>query len=764
MSAVFQFLFKYKLFVFQKGRLFFDAHLSLWLFVTILATGILISAAFYRSRGLSNFRQLSTLFSKERLLLLVLRGSTLILLVLGLFRPSLHVSTLLPRENIAAVLLDDSKSMTIKDASGMTRIEALQKFLQPKQSNFFPDLERRFQTRLYRFSRNAERIESIQALRSEGRSTSLETALDDVLKELDSAPLANIIVFTDGADNVPESLLPILRKLQVKQIAVSVCGIGSPQLSKDIEVTQASAPQTVLPNSITTAAISLKSNGYAGKNVILELREQGKLVQTKPVVLTRDNDLQTIELDIATRGQGLKLFTVSVKPEPDEAVQQNNTQNLLLNVEDSRPKILYIEGTPRWEFKFIREAILPDKNLQLMTLLRTSGNKFYRQGVENENSLASGFPTTRQELFQYKGLILGSIESAFFSNDQMKMMADFVAERGAGLMMLGGKKSFDEGKYHNSPLADVLPVILGQSEPGQSFVLQPLKFRLTAYGQSHLITRLVMDEGENAKRWNLLPPLEEYNQISSIKPGATALGVGGGGRGTSILLATQRYGRGRSVALMTSNSWVWQMGMPHEDNSHEIFWRQTLRWLVNSTPDQVNLQVDRNIISSGEPFNLQVEVNDPSFTRLNDATVVANILSPQGKNITLSLPWSVRKDGWYSARFTPTEDGIYRIQAKASGRGNDVGTAEQFFLSTDSNLEFHNAGQNKALLQRIASETGGRYYTLDNARLIPEEISYVERPNAAPQVLPLWDMPILFLLLCSLLLFEWLWRKRLGLA
>jgi uncharacterized membrane protein len=762
MDALFQFLFKYKVFLFQKGKLTFESPLSAWIWLA-LALGC-ASGAFllYRSQVLPvNWKYL---FSRRQLPLLLSRSFIFLLILTILFCPSLHVATLLPRENVAAILLDDSKSMAIQDAVGRTRIEALKAFLDPSQGSFLSDLEKKFRTRLFRFSRGSQKIDSPQELTAQGTGTGLESSLDDVLKELDAAPLASIVVFTDGADNLSKNLLAVLNKLQTKKIAVNVCAIGSPQIEKDIEVVQASAPQTVLPESITTAAVSLRSNGYAGKNVVLEVREHGKLVQSKAVTLTRNNDVQTVELNIASKGKGVKSYTVSVAAQPEESIRLNNSQNLLLNIEDSRPKILYLDGTPRWEFKFIREAIDSDKNLQLMTLLRTSGNKFYRQGVESEDNLAAGFPTTKEDLFEYKALILGSIEASFFSNEQLSMIGDFVSERGGGFMMLGGKKSFDEGKYSNTPVADLLPVVLGQSQAGRSLILEPVKVRLTPYGHSHLVTRLVIDENENERRWNSLPQLEEYNLITNVKPGATALATAADSRRSVVLLATHRYGRGRALALMTSNSWAWQMEMPHQDDSHEVFWRQAFRWLVGSAPDQVSLDLDSNVVPEGEAVGLNVEVNDPTFTRLNDAAVVASITWPSGKATELPLRWTAQKDGIYKGQFNPTEKGTYRARVTATQQGREIGKSERFFVVTDSNLEFFNAGQNKDLLQRIATETGGRYYTLSNAKQMPEEMTYVERPNSVPQILPLWDMPILFMLLCTLLIFEWAWRKREGLA
>ena len=761
MESLFQFLFKYKPFLFQKGRISFESPLSPWLLSFLVLVCASITYGLYRQRLSPVGRQ--TRPAWKTFSLISLRILTLLVISLALFRPVLNVSTVLPRENIAALLIDDSKSMTIQDVGRQSRLQAVKQLLDPGQSTFLADLEKRFQTRLFKFSRDTQKLDSLEDLRADGTGTGLETSLENILKEFGPAPLASVVVFTDGADNISKNLKSVISQYQAKKIAVNVCAVGQTDLGKDIEVVQASCPQTVLPESITTAIVSLKSKGYAGKNVVLEVRENGKLINSKSVTLGNKDEVQIVELDLAPKGKGLKSYTVSVTPQTGEMITVNNSQNLLLNVEDSKPKILYLEGTPRWEFKFIREALLEDKNLLLTTLLRTSGNKFYRQGVESEDTLATGFPNSKEELFQYKGLIIGSIEASFFSSQQLMIISDFVSERGGGFMMLGGKSSFDGGKYANTPIADLLPVVLGQRESGNSYFIEPLKFKLTTYGKSHLVTRLLIDESANERRWNALPEIGEFNWVSAPKPGATVLASAERGKGNAILLAAHRFGRGRALAFTGASSWRWRMEMPHEDDSHEVFWRQALRWLVGSAPDQVMLELDRGVFQEDDFVELKVEVNDPAFTKLNDAEVVASITSPVGKTNEVPLKWIVKKDGIYSGEFKPTEKGTYRVRIRATRQGKEIGKAEQFFLVTESNLEFYNAGQNKELLKRLASETGGRYYSLGAAKNLPEEMTYTERPNSVPQILPLWDMPLFFFLVCLFLISEWALRKRQGL-
>jgi hypothetical protein len=239
MDSVFQFLFNYKWFLFQKGKLSFESRLPGWLLLALVAACAAGIFLVYRNR-LSTSKDAT--LSWRRLPLPLLRIAILLCLLFALLRPSLHVSTLLPRENIAALLFDDSGSMTIQDAAGKSRLDALKQFLDPKRSTFLADVEKKFRTRTFRFSRNAQKLESPQTLQADGTGTSLESAIDDVMRELDAAPLASIVLFTDGADNRSKNLATVLGRLQSRKIAVNVCAVGSPEIEKDIELIQASAP------------------------------------------------------------------------------------------------------------------------------------------------------------------------------------------------------------------------------------------------------------------------------------------------------------------------------------------------------------------------------------------------------------------------------------------------------------------------------------------------------------------------------------------
>jgi len=767
MNALFEFLFKYKSFLFEKGDIFLESRFSPWL-IPILALGVAVAVYWFSAarKGATVEVLEPTEQTPRRMpiwLLIGFRAVVLGALLFMLMKPTLVVSSLLPRENIVAVLVDDSKSMTLRDVAGGTRLDAVKRLLATETQGFLPELEQRFQTRLFSFSRENHRLQSPAELRADGKGTNLESALQGVLREFTSAPLASVVVISDGADNSSANLAGVLNEFRSRKITISSLGVGASSVDRDIEIVQASAPSTVLPGSVTQAVVSLKSAGFAGRQVTLEVRENGKLVNSKPVELEGSEEPQVVDIDLTPKGNGAKTYTVSVRPQEGEAITVNNQQKVVLNVDDIQPKILYLEGTPRWEYKFIRQALSKDKNLQLVTLLRTSGNKFYRQGVESEDNLAGGFPANREELFQYKGLVLGSIEATFFSREQAQMIADFVSLRGGGFMMLGGKTSFDAGNYASTGIADILPVVLGERARGDSYQREPEKLDLTTYGKNHPITRLVTDEAQNERRWNSLPPVGDFNWITTSKPGATVL-ARGSGKGSPVMLAAHRYGRGRALAFTPDSSWRWRMELPHTDDSHQIFWRQAARWLVGSAPDQVNLDVGSGVFSEDDTVRLNVDVNDASFRGLNNAEVAVTITSPSGKRTEMPIKWSGQKDGAYLGAFRPDEKGIYEIRATAEAQGKEIGAARQYLAVDESNQEFFSPAQNRELLTPIASQTGGKYYPLSEAAQVPEELVYQERPNSVPQYLPLWDVPILFLIICAALTAEWFLRRRGGLA
>ncbi len=751
--SIFEFFFKYKPIIYQKGHLAFQLLGSRWLFLVFIAAAAAL--AYFAYKGVAR--------DKYSVGLVALRAVTFAVLAFIFLRPVLNISTVLPQESYLAVVIDNSESMKIKDDGQVGRSDQLQK--QFETTNFFKRLSDKFKIRTYRFDATAERIDRPEQMNFAGKRTRLESATDLLQQELGTVPLSGVVLITDGVDNASKQWTESLSKLESRHIPFYTVGVGSENVTRDAEVVKVSAPRTTLKESTAVVDVSYRSHGFAGRKSTLYVRENGVLLKTEQVTLPADGEVAETTLDLPVKNEGTRLFSFSLET-PEDRIPENNSLNALVEIKNDHPQILYIEGEPRWEFRYIRRALQDDPNIRLVTLLRSSQNKFYRQGLEKEETLAEGFPKKKEELFAYKGLIFGSIESTFFSQEQLKMVVDFVSNRGGGFLMLGGRNSYSGGHYENSPIADILPVQLPAGD--RAPVIGRVKLAVTDYGRTHPLMKLMPDANGNVvKDWSDLPPLNDYNRTLDAKIGGIVLARGQSdqkGGPDPILLAYQRYGRGRSMALTTGSTWHWQMGMDAKDQTHEMFWKQTLRWLVSTSPDPVMINSDKDTYLPGESVRLSADISNKNFERMNNAKVVAKVTTPDGLTESIPLDWNGSAEGTYQAELNVTAAGVYQVEVEAAQGSENLGTNHTSFQVQDRPVEFYNPAVDTHLLQSVASSTGGKYYPLSKLGDVPDDAQYVEGASSFIEQKELWDVPFLFMLLCMTLGGEWFWRKRKGLA
>ena len=305
-------------------------------------------------------------------------------------------------------------------------------------------------------------------------------------------------------------------------------------------------------------------------------------------------------------GAGPRVFKFRIAPRAGELVTQNNQREALIEVLDRREKLLYYEGEPRPEMKFLRRAVDGRQEPEVVDAAADRRQQVHARSTSTaRTSWPAGFPKTRDELFAYAGIILGSIEAGAFTGDQLRMIGEFVERRGGGLLMLGGARSFSEGGYAGTPVADALPVVLERvARSLDDLPVARLKVRPTRAGEAHALTQIAGTEAASSARWNELPVLTSVNPLRTLKPGATLLLSGTDEkRRTQPVLAYQRYGRGKALALTVQDSWLYQMhaSMPLEDMTHENLWRQLLRWVVDAVPDSVDIHTSSERVEAGEP-------------------------------------------------------------------------------------------------------------------------------------------------------------------
>ena len=761
MEGLLEFLLKYRPAAFERGSLAFAPPLPVWL--VWLAVGAIAAA------GAAQYaRSAGVLTTRDRVLLGALRVIAVAALGFALARPVLVIAESVTQRNIVAVLVDDSRSMRIADVGGKPRSSVVTSLVGGADSALLAALAPRYQTRVYRVS-GSGRVSDPAALAYDGPRTRLLSSVLRLEDELEGAPLAGVVVLSDGADNstvtgTSPGITEQLLSLRSRGIPVYPIGIGSPRFERDVEIARIDAPRTVLRNSTVLLTVVVVQRGLGGTRLPVVVEDSGRIVGSASVVMPKDGEAVQVRVRVPASETGARLLRVHVPVQSGEVVRENNERRTLLVVRDRREKILYMEGEPRPELKFARRAVEGDANLQLVTLLRSAKDKFLRLGVDDSLELASGFPTTREELFSYRGVVLGSIEASFFTADQLRMLSDFVSERGGGLLFLGGRGAYAEGGYAGTSLSDAFPFELSVGTPDST--AHELHARPTPLGALHPALQIGRDDSTTATRWTSLPPLTSVNTLLRAKPGATVLLTGGlgDGPGTRPLLAVQRFGRGRVMGLAAQDTWLWQMhaSIPVADSTHEILWRQMLRWLVGDVPDRVDVTVPEES-GPGEAVPVTAVVSDRAFIKANGATVQGAVRGAGGAS-QMSFDWAVDRDGEYTASFVPDRPGVHEVVLQSVFRGDSTDSSPAYVRVAEAMDEHFGAELRASLLRQVAEETGGRYYTPATVGDLARDIVYSPSGSTVVKKNDLWDMPIVLIVLLLALGGEWVLRRRRGMA
>jgi hypothetical protein len=286
-------------------------------------------------------------------------------------------------------------------------------------------------------------------------------------------------------------------------------------------------------------------------------------------------------------------------------------------------------------------------------------------------------------------------------------------------------------------------------------------------GETHPALQLRESLGATRLRWDSLPPLTLVNQLGALRTGATLLlsGRTENGKSDVPILAWQRYGRGMSAVFGAQDSWLWRMdtSIPVDDRTHQTFWRQMVRWLVDDAPEPFELTPTPARVAPGEPVILRAQVATAQFEDVNDAAVSVTITGPTGTSEQLALEWSLRDDGSYAAKFTPRDTGRYTIDAVAQ-HGDSARTVTATVLVDERGADVAQAELRATLLRRIADETGGRYYPLAQSAALADDAVYTNAGVTVREAKDLWDMPAVLILLTAVLAAEWGYRRWRGLS
>jgi uncharacterized membrane protein len=697
------------------------------------------------------------------------------LLVLGmLVNPSLLLQKVLQILPPLVVMLDTSGSMALSEPGKPSRLQQVKNYLHSGEPSTLAALAQHFQLKLYQFDETAravsvERLEDVQA---GGRTTDILGALATVLAEQRGTQPVGVLLLSDGAHHGADTGLGHLRQAGVR---VATVGVGAPEAYRDIRIASVQAPTLAFVHYSTEVNATLQTWGYRGEHIPVVLKRAGRVVATKTVPITADVFEQQVQFEIEPEEVGEFTYTVSVAPHLGEALTENNQADFPLSVARDKIRVLLVCGSPTWNYRFLRQGLKQDPSIDMISfvILRTPTDVV--NVPESQLSLIP-FPTQRlftQELKNFDLIIFENFSyQLYFPWYYLENVRKYVQEGGA-FAMIGGSLAFSQGGYAGTPIEEILPVTLRPDRNDYRTVTQ--RMVLTEEGKAHPITRLSPDATENQRIWDMLPELDALNLVGQAKPGATVLGLSGSRvdeRSAAPLLAMQRVGEGRTLALMSDYIWKWNFQMAGRLDSNQYylqFVRQMVRWLIRDPIlKQVRIMADASEFPVGSEVTGTLQVLQDDYRPTEAATLSTKLRTPHGTEIPMQYV-PTGNAGEYRYRFRADEEGIYELDVHAE-IGGKTHEANRLLLRVQRpGDEGQQAAPNHKLLRDIAERTGGTFFPI-YAPARPSVASLIEFFGGAPSYKVLEETRLrlretlpLFLAVLSVLALEWWWRRRAGL-
>jgi uncharacterized membrane protein len=740
-----------------------------WLAVVLAAAVVAIAYVEYR-------RPLSPLTRLQRGVLVGLRVLALAALLLFLFRPIAILPPASSRDAIVPILVDISRSMRLGDADGQTRLARANALL---KTELGLPVTSHFKTEIYGVGDGLSPAK-IDGLSADARRTDLSGALASVRERYRGQRVAGIVVISDGGDTGAGQAGGAGRAGRAGGAGdsggppVFAIGVGSPDGPRDREVLSVTAGDPRLDHSTVDLHVTAVSSGFGRTPFSLRVLGNGQVLDTRRLVPSADGSPIDQVFTVSPDPLNATVYTAEIPRDEAEAVGENNSRSLLVSPAGRQRRLLLVEGAPGFEHSFMARALAADHGLEVDSVTRKGKNAdgqdtfFVQAGGGRSPSLTLGFPATREQLFAYDGLVIANVEGDFFSRAQLKLAADFVAERGGGLLILGGR-SFAQRGLSGTPLEEVLPVELNDRRGGlvrASLNAGDLpahnRVVLTPEGEAHPIMRIGGSADETRKLWSALPALAASAPLGGPRPGATILALTTApGGGVFPVVAVQRYGQGRSMVFAGEASWRWKMMVPSTDRSYEFFWRQSARWL-SASPEPVSIGVP-DAPEPGDAIAIDVDARDASFAPVADATIDATLTLPGGATQPVKLRHADPASGRYTAALGLEQAGLYRIHADARRGTAALGAADRWMYVGGADREFADPRLNEGFLRRVARNSGGRYVRAVEAAKVPAWLQDSVPQNAAPERRDLWHEPWAFALVIVLLSTEWILRRRWGL-
>jgi hypothetical protein len=752
-----------------------------------------------------------------RLWLTVTRSVCYLLLWLILSAPTLRIDLVKERRPIVEILVDRSKSMglpvgrfedaeanparlkaagILKDKEpvspaaesqlyGMSRAELVKRVLEQSEPEFLAPLRKKFDVRLAwvdddlkpfdrgraetKPSSSAEPATAAEVILdalnhpkapADGDGTRLGDAVAKVLDEAAGSKVAGMILFSDGRNTAGRPPLDAATAAASAVAPVYTVPIGSTSRSPDVSVVELFTAGTVFAGDNARVAVTIESTGFEGRTVPVELLDGDQVVDKRDIIL-RGAEQQQVELSFRTKDPGVRYLTVRVpsQAEEPESLRSNNQDVTWLRVSDEKLKVLHVDGWPRWDFRFLKNALRRDNGVIGVTGTEPD---IILEAEWRRQSPRKPLPTSADELAKYHAVVLGDATPELLTPAFQKALADAVREKGLGLVIAAGPRAMPHRL--NQELKDLLPVQLDPAKTGvDALVYKPFRVDLTPDGEAHESLRLYDNPEENGSAWRKLPGFFWMSSVERAAPGANVLAVNPSIEnryGKSPVLAWQYSGRGKVMFVGTDATFLWRRNVG--DRFFYKFWGQALRFVARR--EDADLKKNRLIASPmlarpGDPVQLELFAVKSPGEPSKEPKLTVSVQDEDGERLVevaadASNPgryvggFAARKQGQSTARFTPESGEPAEAQVKVIA----------------DPVEFRRPGVHRLTLETMASASGGKVVEFPDLAGIVNELKGETKRSPFKRESSLWDNWLVLALLVGVYSLDVALRRLSGLA